>query len=143
MNYLYDILENESNEKAFHIYALVALKMTKKVYDRLPEKIQQIADDAKVYWAHNEDCLVTRKQMDYHASVISKLRFNSSNKYEMNDNIELKVVELCLIISNDTDMFDYHLDWMYEVGKIIGYSNQKLDQLIDDTIKEYNRNNYE
>lgn len=138
MNKLEEIFDEESQEKAYLIYALVALKMTKKIQHQLPENIQQIVDDAITYWTNNADQLVTKEQMNEHASVISKLRFKSPKRYEMTDHIELKVVELCLSININADYFDYHLDWMYEVGKKIGFSNQKLDQLIDETIDEVN-----
>lgn len=138
MNKLEEIFDEESQEKAYLIYALVALKMTKKIQHQLPENIQQIVDDAITYWTNNADQLVTKEQMNEHASVISKLRFKSPKRYEMTDHIELKVVELCLSVNINADYFDYHLDWMYEVGKKIGFSNQKLDQLIDETIDEVN-----
>lgn len=138
MNKLEEIFDEESQEKAYLIYALVALKMTKKIQHQLPDKIQQIVDDATTYWTNNADQFVTKEQMDEHASFISKLRFKSPKRYEMTDHIELKVVELCLSVNINADYFDYHLDWMYEVGKKIGFSNQKLDQLIDETIDEVN-----
>lgn len=140
---LQDIFDTESKEKAIHIYALVALKMTKKIYHQLPKNIQQIVDDAEAFWHHDEDRLVTKKQMETHASVISKLRWDSPNRYEMNDNMELKVLQLCMIATVDTSEFDYHLDWMYEVGRKIGFSSQKLDQLIEESIEEYKSNKYE
>lgn len=133
---LQDIFDTESKEKAIRICALVALKMAKKIYHQLPENIQQIVDDATTYWIYNADQLVTKEQMDEHASFISKLRFKSPKRYEMTDHIELKVVELCLSVHINADYFDYHLDWMYEVGRKIGFSNQKLDQLIDETIED-------
>lgn len=135
---LEEIFDEESQEKAYLIYALVALKMTRKIQHQLPENVQQIVDDATTYWTNNADQLVTKEQMNEHASVISKLRFKSPKRYEMTDHIELKVVELCLSVNINADYFDYHLDWMYEVGRKIGFSNQKLDQLIDETIEEVN-----
>lgn len=49
MTQLQDIFDTESKEKAIHIYALVALKMTKKIYHQLPKNIQQIVDDAEAF----------------------------------------------------------------------------------------------
>lgn len=138
MNKLEEIFDEESQEKAYLIYALVALKMIKKIQHQLHGNIQQIVDDATTYWTNNADQLVTKEQMDEHASFISKLRFKSPKRYEMTDHIELKVVELCLSININADYFDYHLDWMYELGRKIGFSNQKLDQLINETIDEVN-----
>lgn len=137
MSKLEDIFDEESQEKAVLIYALVALKMTKKVYHKLPEKIQEIVDDATTYWTNNEDFEISEEQMDAHATYISKLRWSSKKRYEMNHDLEIKTVALCLSTRIDRD-FDYHVDWMYEIGSRIGFKKQKLDQLIDETIDEVN-----
>ncbi|MCA5005232.1 hypothetical protein [Sphingobacterium bovistauri] len=136
MRKLYDIFDEESKEKAYLIYVLVALKMTRKIYHQLPEKIQQIADEATIYWTNNGDFEISEDQMDKNASYITKLRATSKKRYDINADLELKVVELSLNPHIDFDYFDYHLDWMYEVGNKVGFSNQKLDQLIDETINE-------
>lgn len=138
MKKLDDIFENESQEKAYQIYALVALKMTKIIYHKLPENMQQIVDDAHTYWTNNADLEISEKKMDDHASLISKLRSKSDKRFDINGDLELKVVELCLSISINPDYFDYHLDWMYEVGNRIGFSSPQLNDLINETINELN-----
>ena len=137
MTKLEDIYDEESQEKATLIYALVALKMTKKVYHKLPENIQEIVDDATTYWTNNGDFEISEEQMDVHATYVSKLRGSSKKGYDINNNLEIKTVQLCLNTSINRD-FDYHVDWMYEVGSRIGFKKQKLDQLIDETIDEIN-----
>lgn len=136
MSKLEDIFDEESEEKATLIYALVALKMVAKVYHKLPENIQQMVDDATTYWTNNEDFEVSEEQMDAHKSYISKLRWSSKNRYDMSHDLELKTVALCLSTRINQD-FDYHVDWMYEVGKRIGFYKKKLDNLINETIDEY------
>ena len=137
MSKLYDIFENESPDKAYLIYVLVALKMVKKEYATLPEKLQHMVDDARTYWTDNNDFTITPKQMDAYASYVSKLRASKPEMHKMHKDLNLKVMELALNPSINYDYFDYHVDWMYEVGNKAGFSNQKLDQLIDETIDEF------
>lgn len=137
MRKLEDLYDEDSQEKATLIYALVALKMIKKVYHKLPEKIQQIVEDATTYWTNNGDFKISEEQMDAHATYISKLRWSSKKRYDINHDLEIKTVQLCLSTTIKQD-FDYHVDWMYEIGNRIGFKNNKLDQLIDETINEIN-----
>lgn len=107
--------------------------MTNK-YDKQPK---EIVDDATTYWTNNQDFELSEEQMDAHATYISKLKWSSKKRYDINHDLELKTVALCLSTNIDRD-FDYHVDWMYEIGSRIGFNKQKLDQLIDETIDEVN-----
>jgi len=134
MNQLAEIFENESQEKAYFIFVTVALKMVEKIYVNLPKTIQQIADDAREYWTNKQQEHLTEAHLKQHDLFISKLRMKNPKRYEIDQNLDLKLVQLVLMPSIQENYFDYYLDWMYEVGNRLGFTNQQLEALIEETI---------
>lgn len=138
MGSLYDIYENDSAEKAYRLYIQLCFKVIHVFYKELSDDVQAMVNHAEVYWFRNLGGEISQVELTQLHDVLYEKIHSVSESNSLCHMPENKCVLLVLTPTVNFDYFDYYLDWVFELGSIVGVSNDRMRKWVNEIVCDYN-----